>query len=95
MFFFKGCEECGRYVDIDEKICPKCGFDLTLSPRVNPRCPYCEKELHIYDFFIVEINKKGQKRSRCFLGESNSYSTRMWHCPFCGKILGFSDYASG
>ncbi len=42
-FFHKGCEECGRDVEIGDQICPKCGFDFTLHPRISPKCPYCEK----------------------------------------------------
>ena len=95
MSFYKYCEECGRTVDIDDKGCPKCGFDFTLHPRITPKCPYCEKELHLYDFFIMELDKKGHKSYRGFLGETFHHTTRMWHCPFCGKILGFSDYATG
>jgi len=95
MSFYKHCEECGRPVNIEEQICPKCGYDYTLHPRITPKCPYCEKELHIYDFFIMELDKKGHKRYRGFLGETFRYNTRMWHCPFCGKILGFSDHATG
>ncbi|MFX1296368.1 MAG: hypothetical protein ACFFD2_16135 [Promethearchaeota archaeon] len=68
---------------------------ISSNPRVTPKCPYCEEELHLYDFCIIEIDKKGRKHVRGFLGESIGYSMRMWHCPFCGKILGFSDHATG
>ena len=37
--FYRGCEECGRSVDIDDQKCPKCGFDFTLHPRAKPKCP--------------------------------------------------------
>jgi len=95
MGFHKGCEGCGRSIDIDHQICPKCGFDFKLHPRISPKCPYCEKELHIYDFFIVEVDKKNRKSIRGFLGESAGLAMAMFHCPFCGKILGFSDSRSG
>lgn len=93
--FLKYCEECGKTTDIDDQTCSKCGFDFNSRPRVTPKCPYCEKELHIYDFCIMEVDKKGRKRFRGLLGESIGYHMRMWHCPFCGKILGFSDHATG
>ena len=56
--FTKGCEECGGGVEMDDQICPKCGFDFTLHPRISPKCPYCEKELHLRDFFVYELDKK-------------------------------------
>jgi uncharacterized Zn-finger protein len=92
--FYRGCEECGRSVDIDDQKCPKCGFDFTLHPRVKPKCPYCEKELHLTDFYVMELDKKGHKRVRGFLGEHRG-ANQMFHCPFCGKILGFSNAHSG
>jgi uncharacterized Zn-finger protein len=92
--FCRGCEECGRSVDIDEQICPKCGFDFTLNPRISPKCPYCEKELHLIDFYVTELDKKGYKKYRGFLGEHYE-ANQMYHCPFCGKILGFSNAAVG
>jgi len=88
-YFHKGCEECGKGIDMDEQICPKCGFNHTLNPRMNPKCPYCEKELHLRDFYVMELDKKGRKRVRGFLGEFGAYN-QMFHCPFCGKILGFT-----
>ena len=93
--FTKGCEKCGRGVEIDDQICSKCGFDFTLNPRLSPKCPYCEKELHLRDFFVYELDKKGQKRIRGFLGEKAMWYCQMYHCPFCGKILGFVNAASG
>ena len=88
--FSRGCEECGRSVDIDDSVCSKCGFDFSLNPRVSPKCPYCEKELHLQDFFILKIDKKGRKSIAGSLGES-FYHSHMFHCPFCGKILGFTN----
>ena len=92
--FRRGCEECGRGVDIDEQICPKCGFNHALNPRINPKCPYCEKELHLHDFYITHLDKKGRKIPAGFLGEYTRYNA-MFHCPFCGKILGFTAAATG
>lgn len=77
-------------MDIDDNVCPKCGFDFTLHPRVNPKCPYCENELHLHDFFILEIDKKGRKTVVGSLGEYLKF-LHMFHCPFCGKILGFTN----
>ncbi len=77
-------------MDIDDNICSKCGFDFSLHPRVNPKCPYCEKELHLQDFFTFKLDKKGGKTVVGFLGESVRF-LQMYHCPFCGKILGFSN----
>lgn len=88
--FYKGCEECGRSVFIDDQICPKCGFDFTLNPRVKPKCPYCEKELHLADFHVMKLDKKNRKIYKGFLGE-HVLGCQMYHCPFCGKILGFSN----
>lgn len=88
--FYKGCEKCGTSVYLDEPICPKCGFDYTLNPRIAPKCPYCEEELHLTDFYVLELDKKGHKRIRGFLGEYTGV-IKMFHCPFCGKILGFSN----
>lgn len=93
MFFHKGCEECGKEVDIDVQICPKCGFDFTLHPRISPKYPYCEEELHLYDFYVMKIDKKGRKRMKGFLGEGFGWFKEMYHCHFCGKILGFTNAA--
>jgi len=90
--FHRGCEECGRGVDMDEQICPKCGFNFTLNPRTSPKCPYCEKELHLSDFYIMDLDKKGRKFAVGFLGEYVRFN-QMFHCPFCGKILGFTNSA--
>lgn len=92
-YFHKNCEECGRKVDIDDQICPKCGFNFTLHPRISPKCPYCEEELHLRDFYIMDLDKKGRKRVRGFLGEGVGLYKQMYHCPFCGKILGFTNAA--
>ena len=93
--FTKGCEECGWGVDIDDQICSKCGFDFTLHPRISPKCPYCEKDLHLRDFYVIKLDKKGRKRNKGFLGEHEGLYNQMYHCPFCGKILGFTNAARG
>ncbi len=71
------------------------------------KCPYCNKELHIEDFFehTKKETKKGKIKVRVgdFKGESISPSRlcwgdcKMWVCPSCDTILGFSDhgYKSG
>lgn len=88
--YTKGCEECGKSVYIDDTVCSNCGFDFTLNPRVKPKCPHCEKELHLHDFFVLKIDKKGRKAFAGSLGES-CFNLSMYHCPFCGKILGFTN----
>jgi predicted amidophosphoribosyltransferase len=93
-YFTTSCEECGRSVDLYDPTCSKCGNDFTLHPHVMPICPYCEKELHINDFFVITLSKKGQQRPRGSKTES-CWHVDMWYCPLCGKILGFSNWASG
>lgn len=61
-----------------------------------PKCPYCKNELHIEDFFEIseKITKKGKVRREIkdFKGEwLTEVSARMWICPFCDSILGFSE----
>ncbi len=50
--FFKGCEECGRYVSIDEQTCPKCGFDFGAHPRITPRCRIAKKNFILMTFML-------------------------------------------
>ncbi len=91
--FTKGCEECGQGVPIDDQICSKCGFDFTLHPWISPKYPYCEKNLHLRDFYVIELDKKGRKRVKGFLCEKSGWYNQMYHCPFCEKILGFTNAA--
>ena len=91
MYFKRGCEKCGKQVLIGVQICPKCGFNFTLHPRISPKCPYCEEELHLHDFYVIKIDKKGRKVAQGFLGENMWGLKEMYHCPFCGKILGFTN----
>lgn len=95
MSFYKNCLECGRHVDLEDQICPKCGYDFTSQPQVKPICPYCEKEIHLSDFFTTRLDKKGHKRIVGFICENGPQSKQMWYCPLCGKILGFSNALSG
>jgi len=65
------------------------------------KCPYCSKELHIEDFFVVE--KKETKKGKImtwvkeFKGESikpfgvSARGCKMWACPSCDAILGFTE----
>ncbi|GAI59022.1 unnamed protein product, partial [marine sediment metagenome] len=39
-----------------------------------------------------DLDKKGHKIPKGFLGE-HIRPTQMFHCPFCGKILGFTSAA--
>lgn len=94
-YIYKGCEECGRDVSMEDQICSKCGFDFSLHPRINPKCPYCEEELHLQDFYVMKLDKKGRKCVSGFLGEAIGLYNQMYHCPFCGKILGFTNAARG
>ncbi len=89
--FNKGCWKCGLDLDINKQICPSCGYDFKSSSHVNPKCPFCKKELHIYDFYATEVDKKGRKKFRGFKGEYTKRK-KMWYCPFCGSILGFSEW---
>ena len=66
------------------------------------KCPYCNIEIHLEDYFDVseKVTKKGiiRKSFGNFKGEnihirSNYNTIRMWVCPSCDKILGFSEYA--
>ncbi|MHA1105895.1 MAG: hypothetical protein ACTSPN_09295 [Promethearchaeota archaeon] len=65
-----------------------------------PKCPFCEVEIHIQDFFEVyeKESKKGKVKTRVgnFKGETINPTMRnymkMWFCPSCDKILGFSEY---
>jgi hypothetical protein len=66
------------------------------------KCPYCSAELHIEDFFIVEKKetKKGKIKTRIreFKGEGiipqglGWGGCRMWACPSCEAILGFTEF---
>lgn len=66
------------------------------------KCPYCSKEIHIEDFFVVEKRetKKGKIKTKIveFKGESiippglGAYDCKMWACPSCDAILGFTEY---
>ena len=59
------------------------------------KCPYCKVDLHIEDFFVVteRETKKGKIKTmiRGFRGEEHGY-IKMWSCPECDTILGFSEY---
>jgi len=66
------------------------------------KCPYCNVEIHLEDFFDVseKETKKGKIKKRIgdFKGEKlyvglSSNNVRMWVCPSCDKILGFSESA--
>jgi hypothetical protein len=64
-----------------------------------PKCPYCKNELAIEDFFITEQKetKKGKIKTRVkgFNGQELSMGinrAKMWVCPSCDSILGFTEY---
>jgi len=63
------------------------------------KCPYCNFELHLSSFFeeipgprVLGMQLQGYK----FHGESmrtgHRNKVRMYTCPKCDKILGFSEY---
>jgi len=64
------------------------------------KCPYCEANLSIEDFFVVseKVSKKGKVKTRIgeFKGASLNVGyqqrAKMWACPGCDTILGFSEY---
>ena len=63
------------------------------------KCPYCKKDLIIEDFFEVTTKetKKGKVKAkvRGFKGERHEIvrkGYKMWACPACDTILGFSEY---
>jgi len=89
--FDKGCWQCGKIIGINVLKCPSCGYDFNSASHVYPKCPYCKKELHIYDFYAKEVDKKGRKKFQGFKGELTRRK-KMWYCPFCGGILGFSEW---
>ena len=65
------------------------------------KCPYCNVEIGLEDFFeVIEKEKKGifKKKIGDFKGERIHVGmgfnrVRMWVCPSCDKILGFSESA--
>ncbi len=89
--FNKGCWQCGKIIGINVLKCPSCGYDFNSASHVYPKCPYCKKELHLYDFYAKEVDKKGRKKFLGFKGELTRRK-KMWYCPFCGSILGFSEW---
>lgn len=63
------------------------------------KCPYCKKDLTIEDFFEVTTKetKKGKIKTRIgeFKGgfiDKGWHRLKMWACPACDTILGFSEY---
>ena len=65
-------------------------------------CPYCEEEIDIEDFYyemeeVIHGKKKDKvKKVEMFSGQvyelRHNHSLRMYNCPKCKKILGFSEY---
>ena len=62
------------------------------------KCPYCSKELHIGDFFetsSITTSKGGTTIAvENFKGEQTSpmHYIKMWVCPSCDTIIGFSEW---
>ena len=65
------------------------------------KCPYCKVDLSIEDFFEVREyeTKRGKiKTKELFKGGTKNVgfphvNVRMWACPGCETILGFSEFA--
>ena len=64
------------------------------------KCPYCSIELHLGDFYeeSQEVIRKKEIRIRYrvkeFKGELSEIGwTKMWVCPSCDTILGFTETA--
>ena len=62
------------------------------------KCPYCKEELDLDDFFDIseKETKRGKITVREFKGESyvrTGHGYRMWSCPLCDTILGFTEHS--
>lgn len=69
------------------------------------KCPYCNYELHLEDFFHVTTTetKKGKIKKKIgdFKGEQIKKNilagvtgiSRIWVCPSCDKILNITEFA--
>lgn len=70
-------------------------FDYSKTVNSIKACPYCKSVVHLEDFFENIKYYKGNKdrvTKADFKGERIGY-TRMWACPSCDTILGFSQFA--
>ncbi|MFW9972323.1 MAG: hypothetical protein ACFFDF_19210 [Candidatus Odinarchaeota archaeon] len=61
-------------------------------------CPYCKNELHLDDFFTIsdKETKHGTTTERVFKGDEyvkTGHGYRMWVCPLCDVILGFTEHS--
>jgi len=62
------------------------------------KCPYCSKDLHLEDFFEIStrVTRKGKVKvtKRDFSGEylADFPNSKMWACPSCDTILGFTEW---
>lgn len=63
------------------------------------KCPFCNADIHLQDFYeVYEKEKKGKIKTRLgdFKGEMFKgivgQEIRMWACPVCEKVLGFSEH---
>ncbi|MGB5910616.1 MAG: hypothetical protein WBH31_05415 [Promethearchaeia archaeon] len=67
-----------------------------------PKCPYCQAEVNIEDFYevLTKTTKKGEIKKKIgdFKGQFHKDpglgwgTNKMWVCPHCDTILGFSDH---
>jgi len=63
------------------------------------KCPYCKEDFRLEDFYELREyeTKRGKiKTEKAFKGDSISvgykHGIKMWTCPGCDTILGFSEY---
>ena len=64
-----------------------------------PKCPHCKNEHGIEDFYVTteKETKKGKIKTRVedFNGPTITMGVnmaKMWVCPSCDSILGFSEF---
>ncbi|MHA1728160.1 MAG: hypothetical protein ACTSWY_05460 [Promethearchaeota archaeon] len=73
------------------------------SEKSMGKCPYCKKEIHLKEFFNNIEMHRFKAPSYDFSGEEffpgmaeektpmrGTYMIKMFSCPYCDTILGFS-----
>ena len=60
------------------------------------KCSKCNTEIHLEDFFKVKDVPSLERKIYSFIGEviqvSDRHNVKMWSCPSCETVLGFSEY---
>ena len=67
------------------------------------KCPYCDSEHVIEDFFNISTKETKKGKIKVNIESFNGqelriglwHEVKMWVCPSCDSILGFSEYAIG